>query len=51
MSRSRHGQRAIGLEYWKSRLHPCGEVPGKFTKRQTARKERRADKKLEREER
>lgn len=30
-----------GKEYWKSRLHRYGETPGRFTKRLTAKKERR----------
>ncbi len=41
-----HGENAerwghAGTEYWKSRLHPQGETPGRFTKTQTHRKERR----------
>ena len=44
-----HGENAQkhghpGREYWKSRLHPHGEVPGKFTKIMTHRKERRQGK-------
>lgn len=36
--------RGIGKEYWKSRLHPQGEIPGKFTKRLTHKKERKINK-------
>ncbi len=35
----RHGH--AGSEYWASRLHSQGEIPGRFTKEQTHRKERR----------
>lgn len=35
----------IGFEYWKSRLHKMGEIPGKITKILTHRKERRDAKK------
>tara|TARA_R110002126_G_scaffold98259_3_gene228587 strand:- start:2615 stop:2785 length:171 start_codon:yes stop_codon:yes gene_type:complete len=48
MSRTYHKERAskrgIGKEYWKSRLHKHGEVTGRFTKKLTHRKERRAGK-------
>jgi len=41
-----HGENAQkngrrGKEYWKSRLHRFGEEPGRWTKTQTHRKERR----------
>jgi hypothetical protein len=41
-----HGKNAAqkghpGQEYWASRLHPHGELPGRFTKVRTHRKERR----------
>jgi len=44
-----HGENAerrghVGKEYWKSRLHPQGEAPGKFTKLLTHKKERRTAK-------
>lgn len=39
-----HGH--TGKEYWKSRLHPGGEEPGKFTKKLTHKKERRGIKQL-----
>ncbi len=44
-----HGENAekaghVGTEYWKSRLHPGGEIPGKITKKFTHRKERREGK-------
>ena len=40
-----HGENAkksghAGKEYWKSRLYPHGEVPGKITKKLTHKKER-----------
>ena len=40
-----HGENAekngrCGKEYWKSRLKPHGEIPGRFTKQRTHRKER-----------
>ena len=35
-----------GKEYWKSRLHPQGEEPGRFTKKLTHKKERRETKQL-----
>lgn len=44
----RYGQ--CGKEYWKSRLHKYGEILGKYTKKLTARKERRDDKKIIEEE-
>jgi hypothetical protein len=49
VSRTNKGQKGPGYEYWASRLHRHGEVPGRITKRLTAKKERRADKELERE--
>lgn len=33
-----------GKEYWKSRLHRHGEVPGRFTKRLTSKKDRQENK-------
>jgi hypothetical protein len=36
-------------EYWKSRLHEQGEIPGRFTKELTHRKERRQAKKIVKE--
>jgi len=49
-----HGERAeknghSGTDYWKSRLHRWGEIPGRFTKHLTHKKERREKKKIERE--
>ena len=44
----KHGKQ--GEEYWKSRLHPGGEVPGSFTKKRTHRKERRVGKDIVRKE-
>ena len=41
MSRTRHKTKGAGYEYWASRLHPGGEEPGRWTKTQTHRKERR----------
>lgn len=41
MSRTYRGEKGPGHEYWKSRLCPGGETPGRWTKRQTHRKERR----------
>lgn len=41
MSRSSHGSKGPGYEYWKSRLHWGGEVPGRYTKTRTHRHERR----------
>lgn len=41
MSRTKKGGKGPGYEYWKSRLHPQGETPGRLTKRLTHRKERR----------
>ena len=46
MSRTIKHKVSIGKEYWKSRLHKHGEVPGPFTKKLTHRKERRVNKKL-----
>ena len=50
-----HGENAekygkCGKEYWKSRLHKYGEILGKYTKKLTARKERRDDKQLIKDE-
>ena len=41
-----HGENAEkggrpGKEYWKSRLHKHGEIPGRFTKKRTHKYERR----------
>lgn len=48
-----HGENAqnrkAGREYWKSRLHRYGEALGRWTKRLTHRKERRASKAIARE--
>ncbi len=41
MSRTHHKSKGPGFEYWASRLHPYGEEPGRWTKTQTHRKERR----------
>lgn len=43
MSRTNRDYKNDGREkeYWKSRLHKHGEVPGKFTKKLTHKKERR----------
>ena len=45
-----HGENAraqcSGREYWKSRLHRHGEIPGRLTKKLTAKKERRRDRSL-----
>lgn len=41
MSRTYHKSKGPGFEYWASRLHPGGEDPGRWTKTQTHRKERR----------
>lgn len=40
-----HGENAkkkghVGKEYWKSRLHRHGEIPGRLTKKMTHKKER-----------
>ncbi len=49
MSRTRHKEKEAkcgkGKEYWKSRLHNGGEIPGKFTKKRTAKLERQQGKK------
>lgn len=47
MSRSKHGSKGPGHEYWASRLYPGGEPPGRDTKQRTARKERRESKAME----
>lgn len=49
MSRTKKGKRPIGYEYWSKRpiSNKHGAVPGKETKRQTHRAERRQAKKLE----
>lgn len=44
MSDTKRGGKGPGFEYWKSRLHRWGEVPGKITKKLTHRKERREGK-------
>ena len=44
MSRTQKGGKGPGFEYWKSRLHKLGEIPGKLTKKLTHRKERREGK-------
>jgi len=53
MSRTRHKEKrakiGVGREYWKSRLHSGGEATGKYTKRLTARKERREAKNIQEE--
>ena len=36
-------------EYWKSRLHRCGELIGRFTKTLTHKKERRFSHKIEKD--
>jgi hypothetical protein len=41
MSRTRHGSKGPGYEYWASRLHRQGETPGRDTKVATHKKERR----------
>jgi len=46
-----HGENAQrkghpGKEYWKSRLHRGGEIPGSLTKKLTHRKERKEGKQL-----
>lgn len=41
MSRTYHKSQGPGFEYWASRLHSGGEEPGRWTKTQTHRKERR----------
>lgn len=46
MSRTIRGCRPPGYEYWKSRLHPCGELPGRVTKKLTHKKERRVSKQI-----
>ena len=50
MSRTRKGSKGPGHEYWKSRYHRYGEVPGRITKVLTHRKERRQAKKAVEEE-
>jgi hypothetical protein len=49
-----HGKNAekagkMGKEYWKSRLHPQGEIPGRFTKDLTHKKERKQNKRVARD--
>ena len=46
MSRTIKGSKGPGYEYWKSRLHRWGELPGRRTKTLTHRKERRSAKTL-----
>lgn len=48
-----HGENAekagkMGKEYWKSRLHRYGEIPGRFTKDLTHKKERKQNKRVAR---
>lgn len=45
-SKEEHGS---GYEYWESRLHSGGEVPGAYTKERTHKKERRQKREIERE--
>lgn len=40
MSRTNKGTPGPGKEYWKSRLHKHGEVPGPYTKKRTHKAER-----------
>lgn len=47
MSRTKHGRKRPGTEYWKSRLHRHGETPGRATKTATHRYERRVRDKAE----
>jgi len=45
MSRTNRGEKGPGYDYWTSRLPgPCGMIPGRQTKKWTARHERRKDK-------
>lgn len=44
MSRTIRGEKGPGYEYWKSRLHRYGEIPGPRTKRITNRRERHIEK-------
>lgn len=41
MGRTYRHDSGLDREYWKSRLHRHGEQPGRYTKTQTHRKERR----------
>jgi hypothetical protein len=41
MSRTIHGSKGPGYEYWASRWRRYGEQPGRFTKTKTHRFERR----------
>lgn len=41
MGKTNKGSKGPGHEYWKSRLHKYGEIPGKETKVRTHKKERR----------
>lgn len=41
MSRTRHGRKGPGFEYWSSRLHNYCDDPGSETKTITRRRERR----------
>lgn len=52
MARGENAERwgHAGKEYWKSRLHRWGEIPGRVTKQLTHRKERRVAKKVLEEE-
>lgn len=44
MSRTTKSTKGPGAEYWQSRLHRHGEIPGRETKTLTHRKERREGK-------
>lgn len=47
MSRTKRGSKCWSHEYWSARpMNRCGGIIGKFTKKLTARIERRNDKKL-----
>lgn len=52
MARGKNAERDghAGKEYWKSRLHYQGEDPGRYTKRRTAKRERRESKNISRRE-
>ena len=51
LSRTKKGQKGPGHEYWSRRPgNKAGGAPGKFTKKRTAKAERKIDKKLEQEE-
>jgi hypothetical protein len=47
MSRTFHkikAEKKGNKEYWKSRLHSGGEIPGRYTKKRTHKKERKEGK-------